>query len=383
MELHLQGLPIEDAFVYRTSLYAWTFEGNLIVISVGAVEEAIRRKLGDEKRIADGICFLLFHSNRIGAQRFQYQSVRTLTDLGTDLTIEIDLSLVPHHTFRTVLEADSLMDVMIYFDRMHLSTDTGLYELDLPRSLGEWQKEIALECTLPIPCYCSSASLGALATSCGDEGLIVAFNNYEPLRHVEPRRALVAEQSQRSTYGSGGLFNFVGRTEYEYLTGNILDDTPLDQAERRSILIDLEPAHVVDSTLDQELSRADIDYIMFSRRQLVFLSDGQIRAVSLDKDPLGRKSSRHPNVLGSYGRNPISISATRSMLIVETDDALVVCVPDVESEETPYVVRHWNCGPTIALRTFPMSRRYLDLALRTSESGTHLYGLIPSNNTES
>ncbi|WP_428116414.1 hypothetical protein [Candidatus Poriferisodalis sp.] len=380
VDVHLQGFPIEDVFVYRTSLYAWTFDGDLIVFSINDIESIIRRELWDEPIVADGVCFLLFHSNRIGAKRFQYTSAQYLSGLGTDVNIKIDASLIPHNRFRTTIEADCLMDVMIYLDRMHLATDGGLFELDLPRTVDEWSNEIVLERTLALPCYCSAASLGALAASCGDEGLIVTFNNYESVRDVSPQRVLVAEQSQRLTYGSGGLFNFTGRSSYQYLNGEILDTSPSDDLNRRSALISLEPAHIIDSTHGQQLSDSKIDYVMFARRRLVFLSDGQVLAVSLDKDPLGRKSSQEASVLGYYDRNPISISTTRSMLIIESDEELVICAPDYESDDSTYVTTRWSCGPTIALRTFPMSRRYLDLAIRTSEAGTHFYGLIAASN---
>lgn len=376
ININIRGLPVEDAFIYGTSLYAWTFDSDLLIIPVDEIEASIRSALNHEAILADGVCFLLFHSNHVGARQSQYVAAAHLSMKSRSIEIEIDASKIRHSVLRTSLDADCLTDVMVYFNRMHLSTDEGLFELELPRGVDDVPKEIHLERTLPYPCYSSVASLGALATSCGDEGLIVTFNNYDWYGPAKRRRVVAAGQSRRSTYGSGGLFNFTASDSYQYLSGEIWESNANRDDRGTALLVDLEPGHIVDGAFHNQLSRDEIDYVLFARRKLIFLADGDIFGVHLSKVPEGRKLSRKRHLLGQYDRSPISISANRSMLMIESDDDIVVCGRNGANDEVEFTMMHWNCGPTIALRTFPMSRRYLDLAVRTSETGIDLFTVI-------
>src|SRR5690348_8488103 len=63
--------PIEDVFVYRTSLYCWTFDNHLRIYNIADLEGAAAEV---NPGIGSLISYVLFHSQGLGASADQQQA---------------------------------------------------------------------------------------------------------------------------------------------------------------------------------------------------------------------------------------------------------------------------------------------------------------------
>ena len=370
ISVRMDGLPIEDLFVYRTALFAWTYDSELRVFPVARIEEAIWESLADDPEAAEAACFQLFHSNGVGAKFGQRQAVQHLAERNSDLEITIDTDSIPHEVFETRLEANSLLDLLIYFDRTYLGTDEGLFELVWSESKS---KTALFKNRIGHACYSVSASLGSVAASCGDAGLRVLFDDFSYLPGKRTQERSVAPVSERATFGSGGLFNFTTRQSVSYLEGEREATTSDERGVPEKVLVAVEAAEMSASTDQQRSLFLDdgLDYVLFSRQRLIALRDGRVAASRLHRDEGGRRIANTVHELGRYTGRPLSACETSSMLLIETSSGLFSASLDSDASEFR------PCGVTVSLRTFPSSKRYLELAARTAEDATYLYAAIP------
>jgi hypothetical protein len=125
--VRLSSPSFEDAFVYRTSLYCWTFEGRLRIYSVADIERAIHS--GNEA--GSLLTYALFHSRGIGAQVDQVAAWQDSWSprFERPAPLDIDAEAIPYVEYRIGLEADSLLDLLIFYDRLYFATDAGLFSL--------------------------------------------------------------------------------------------------------------------------------------------------------------------------------------------------------------------------------------------------------------
>jgi len=382
ISVRLDGIPIEDMFVYRTTIYAWSYDSTLYVFPVLGVESSISAALSDDPLAAAGASFQLFHSNGLGAAAGQYRYADELGRRNSALDIVIDADTVPYWVYETRLEANSLLDMLIYSDRIYCGTDEGLFELDeisptrSPGVLPTWRQRRGMatfRSRIRHSCYSAAASLGSIAASCGEAGLRMLFDDFGYRSGQRATEELVAPVSERVTFGSGGLFNFPSRSSFSYLEGHREDTDSSIRGTPDKVLVDVEPAEVSASTggLSSLFLDADLEYVLFSRQRLIALLDGQIIAARLYRDVSGRRIAKKVHKLGHYEGKPLTACETASSLIVETSDGLIsVAHADASS-------RFRQCGPTVSMRTFPNSKRYLELVTRTSESGAYLHAAMP------
>lgn len=383
ISIRLEGPPIEDIFVYRTTIYAWSYDSRLYMIPVSSVESSIRASLSHDPQAATGACFQLFHSNGLGAATGQYVDARRLAEMESNLDTVIDMDSIPHWVYDTRLEANSLLDILIYSDRLYCGTDEGLFELDElsgPNSrsshLPTWPGHRGIATFKPrigYSCYSATASLGSIAASCGDNGLRMLFDDFGFRSGRRATEQRVAAASERATFGYGGLFNFPSRGTFSYLEGQREDTRSSARGVPDKVLVNVEPASVSASTdnLNSLFLKEDLDYVLFSRQRLVALLDGQVFAARLHRARGGRRIAKKVHRLGQYEGTPLTACETSSSLIVETSDGLVtISLYDYSSNFR-------RCGSTVSIRTFPNSKRYLELITRTSEEGAYLYAAMP------
>ena len=381
ISVRLEGPPIEDMFVYRTAIYAWSYDSRLYVFKVMDLESLILSTLSDTPHVAAGVSFRLFHANGLGATRGQYLRAQELGEWPSDLDVTIDISTIPHSVYETRLEANSLLDMLIYSDRIYCGTDEGLFELEefeprLSSRSTTWynRKGVAIfRSRIGYSCYSTAASLGSIAASCGDEGLRVLFDDFGYRSGQRANQRMVAPASERVTFGSGGLFNFPSRSSFSYLEGQREDTDSSVKGAPDKVLVNVEPAEVSvsDGGSSALFLEEDLDYVLFSRQRLIALSGGRVVAARLNRDIHGRRIAKKVHELGSYEGIPLTACETASSLIIETSDGLVfISHYDALSTFRP-------CGPTVSIRTFPNSKRYLELATRTSETGAYLVAAMP------
>jgi len=355
----LSGAPIEDVFIYRTQLYCWTFDQRLRIYNVSDIEDAIERYEVDR---GPGVCYALFHSRGIGASARQVMSWRSFSAMPPNYLdpIVIDSESVPYREIPARIDADALLDLLIYYDTLYFATRNGLFVLDLAENRGDFTSIVVPVARIREACYSTSAGLGAVGASCGPAGLRLLFGGIEVNGSEPPPVKKVSDISIRSDIGYGSVVNYPSRSEYEFLSG------PIIATARGGMLTDVSPSRVLVSSELRESTSAGVtegEYVLWDRSRLLVFEDEEVWSLSVVRSADVRKLNRRRDV-ASYGElvgRIISVVRIGRSFALESDKALVL----ISSNDHQVV----STGPVIALRSYPRSHRYQRLATATSEQG--------------
>lgn len=365
--------PVEDAFVYRSTIYCWTFGGSVLRVPVPAVEHALARDFGD---VGVSVSSLLFHSGGLGASTEQselwWRDVAHSSDDSDFGAIEIDLSTVEHSEHRLGIEADDVLDMLAYADRLYLATDGGLFSNDLT---NEWvgESENATQ-RIVAPTYAAAASYGSVAVSCGEAGLQMLFDDFGwSGRSADHRAERVSDYSVRAEYASGRLLNFRNGSEIELFRGDIIEATaPRSRGEAR-VIVGLEAAEQTGSSLLDRFDSMDVDFVTSWLGKLIVLADGRAMSRTLRRHHDRLAAQGETRTIGHYRGRPLSAVRVRQGLLVETTEELLLVTPEIDGSRREY--QRIGTGPIVSLRAFPNSKRYRDMAIATSEEGLNLVGI--------
>jgi len=361
LSLLLTGGPIEDAFIYRTSLYCWTFDRRLRIYQVADLERSVRQAA--EQRQADELTYALFHSRGLGASPAQ---VAAWKESGPgerqNEPLVIDAEAVPYVEIDVRFEANALLDLLIFYDRLYLASDNGLLSID-PFDPSDSGRPLLPEQRIADPCFSAGGGLGAVTASCGPKGLRILLDDHRWAGAKRaPRKA--ASESIRAEVGAGTVVNHRSRADFEFLAGTTAE-TPggrLLTSVKRAKLHRSERASEVLSPVGGP------DFTLWDRARLLAFDGGRILSLSVIANEDDRRIN-NVRELGRYDSSTRVISATRvgRTYAIETDES-VVLAGDFET-------RTANTGPVVSLRAYPKSRRYLRLISATSGAGLWLIGV--------
>ncbi len=357
----LSGGPIEDAFIYRTSLYCWTYDRQLRIYRVADLEEGARR--ATDGRQAAELTYALFHSRGLGATPDQVNAWQEgEAHDAPDDPVVVDAEAVPYLQLGVRFEANALLDLLIFYDRLYLASDNGLMSID-PFDPEDSSRFLLPEQRLADPCYSAAGGLGAVAASCGPKGLRILLDDQRWAgTGRSPRKA--ASESIRAEVGAGSVVNHRSRSEFEFLAGATEDST----SGRR--LTAVKRANVHRSDVAREVLALDDgpDFTLWDRGRLLVFQAGRILSLSVIADEADRRLN-NVRELGRYDASSRVISATRvgRAFAIETDDSVLLAG---DSE-----VRTASTGPLVSLRAYPKSHRYLRLMSATSAAGLWLIGI--------
>jgi hypothetical protein len=356
--IRLSSSSVEDAFVYRTSLYCWTFEGRLRVYAIADIERAIH----ETNDAGPLLTYALFHSRGIGARdaqvaAWQNSSSPRFQDPGR---VDLDAEAIPYVEYRIGLEADSLLDLLIFYDRMYFATDGGLFSLD-PFDPASAPPLLRTDTRFTDPCYAAEGGLGAVAASCGPKGLRLLLGEVGGSAGlVKPRRA--APVSVRAEVGYGTVVNHRTRSDFEFLAGE------LSGGDDGHVLTKVHRADVDRSAKVQAAVGPDdqaVEFTLWDRSRLVMFQGGKVLSVSVVVDETNRRLNS-VRELGNYGVDARVISASRvgRTFAVETEQGVAVVGGDA--------ARFIETGPIVSLRSYPRSHRYQRLVSATAKGGLWL-----------
>jgi hypothetical protein len=369
---------IEDAFIYRSTLVCWTFDETVILINVQDLEQLLERELGV---LGGAAAHLLFHSFGVGAREQQASAWRVVKDSPefetmTQPVIKLRLDQLPRISQPVRLDANDLLDLLIYWDTLYLATDTGLYSAPFTHEHPEWL--LAPRRRMRFPCYSAAASLGSVAASCADYGLRVVFDVEHSLAPLDrPRSRVLADLSVRAEYVGSGLLNYTSHSEFQAFNGSLTEQRQ-DRTSQR-LLSGLRKSHLDTEQVLARLSEDDHgqwDLVFSLRSRLYVLSNGLARSITLrnqkgELTPLGRFRS-----VATYDGEPLSATTVHRSLLIETADAVLALGVSGEHSIRDGM-NELPTGPVVALRSFPRSHRYRNLAVATAESGLWLIGIPP------
>lgn len=356
--IQFHGADLEDVVVYRSSLYAWTFEQRLRIYAIADVEAALERADPVRGRVA---AYWLFHAKGFGARENQ-RTLAAEQELPEAYSLDLDLSSVPYREMAVAAEAGSVLDMLAYYDTLYLASDGGLLAVDVSAraAMGDI---VPADRILKDPCISANAGLGAVAASCGRQGLHILFDSFDP----ESRRGRkVSDISLRAELGSATVVNHLSRSELQFFSG----DTVTRPRVRGKILSEVR-ASTIDDETRQRLGENDdrsTDFTLWDQSRLVVFDEVGVQSVGISRtqDERGISRSRH------LYESPVSqtvLSACRvgTAFVAETEDGLTLMRHGERKTELP-------TGPVIGLRSYQRSLRYLNLATATAEQGLWLIG---------
>lgn len=366
--------PIEDAFLYRSTIFCWTFDGAMLRLPVRALEQALYRDFG-EAGLA--VSSLLFHSGGLGASSEQaeawWRNIAHYAEESDFGLIEIDLSTVEHTEHRLAIEADDVLDMLAYADRLYLATDGGLYSNDLTSNFKS--KVEPASHRISVPTYAAAVSFGTVAASCGEAGLRVLFDDFgwsgeEPDREGEK----VSDYSVRAEYASGRLLNYRSQSEIELFRGEVVEaSAPRSQSEAR-VIVGLNAVGGAEEDLLGRFGSTNLEFVTSWRGKLLVLADGRVMSRTLRRRDDRLTAQGQVKTIGQYRGRPLSAVRVRNRLLVETSEELLALSSNDDGAESGY--KRIGTGPVVSLRAFPNSKRYRDMAIVTSEAGLNLIGVL-------
>jgi hypothetical protein len=354
-QARIDSAPLEDAFIYGTQLYCWTFDKKLRIYDVAHIERALQ-----DAQTVDGAAtsYALFHSRGMGATPAMISAWERIWTRGDNVNVPvtIDGEQLPHKSVAVDAAVVDVLDMLVFYNRLYLGTGAALFAVEA-FDPAQPPSRLRMDACVKQTCYGVSAGLGAVAASCAEKGLYLVLEvNAEQQR---PRKA--ASQSLRAEIGYATVVNHRSRDVVEFLAGQTAD------TKHGRVLTEVRRARVADSTRDvigQDLGHG-VDLALWDQSRLVVFRKGTVSSVGVartgDVRALGRSRD-----LGTYGEEVTVLGAARvgRRFAIETDDTVLVAGED----ETVVV----PTGPVISLRTYPRSIRYRRLVTATSEAGLWL-----------
>jgi hypothetical protein len=258
------------------------------------------------------------------------------------------------------------LDLLMYYDHLYVASTLGFWSTLLVSDGREALDNVRLRRRLEYPCTSASASMGAVAVSCGDEGLTVLLDEFS-WTGSEHRRVKVSDVSVRATYATTGLVNYWSRTGFQLLSGSV------DERPKRKTFVGFSETHFGREDLLRSVSDllgasddGDLEFADNVRSTFIVLVSGRIVTVPMKTNKTtGDRYFQAPRVRGEYSGRLVSAEILEGDVFLETQQGVVV-LPKNLAAETAYE------GSVTSLRVFPRSKRYTQLALIVGEEGVVL-----------
>jgi hypothetical protein len=199
---------ISDAFAYRDSLYCLGLDNTLRVFKIRNVITALQSQHGERGLAA---AYALFSSRGIGATAEMRAAFGALETEGVDV---LPLSIDPDVTLRLGVDAEFVIDMRIYYDRLYLATEKGAFATWANFDAFEEQSALSLERLHEACVFSLSTGLRAVGMSLGELGLLVRTNESNESQGLS-RDIEITSQSVRSSISSNWVANFPSDDEYE------------------------------------------------------------------------------------------------------------------------------------------------------------------------
>ena len=351
---------VTDAFAYRSHLFCWTADGEVLIYNIDRLIELLEEQHG---RSGMAAAYNAFCSRGIGASHRLREAFEIelreggRRNLALRAEPDIRISKGPEHS--------RIFDVDITYDASSLATETGLLRIPLERLLLE---ENAVPQTLIGSlgaCRSVTTGAGAVAGSFGKGGLHVLLNESSAYPEVSTVDSF-EYTSARSSLHRGFVANYPSNEEYQPLQAEF-------GAGRRKDEVVLKSLRGLKSGPEESVTpretRGYAHWDSLSRRLLDF-SKGSIATygqVSADH----RSGFSRNLVQDEQLKRPISVSTTfnRSHVIEYNDSIAYWTAQGVEMFAT---------GPCISVKSYSRSWRYRRLATATLEGEIRMIAVAPS-----
>jgi hypothetical protein len=251
----------------------------------------------------------------------------------------------------------------MYNDRLYLSTDSGLLS-GVPNP-----RQMQLEHRLPHRCLSTKVSLGAVAASCGSEGLNLLYDDFGWLGAQS--KAVTHPFSIRCSYAGLGLVNYTSNVDFDISQAAVSER----DARTRAIVGFGSPQfgtiELLETLLEEygHTSPSAIDYTFNYRSTFVAFIAGKVYSADTRyRGEVQKRTVGRPHVLAEYAGQVVNAQLFGNGVLVETQEAALFLTDG--NSEIAYD------GPVVSLRVFPRSVRYQELGVLACKEGLILVSLV-------
>jgi hypothetical protein len=263
----------------------------------------------------------------------------------------------------------AVLDMQIYNRRLYVSTTEGLYHFDLDFEASavdvlDSRRRFAARC------LATSIKSGTAVASCGDNGLRVAFDEFEWSPIDRNHRFIdYSSASRRATWMTYSLVNYPSVSSLEFLRGHrepVADPMP---GGATYVLSDFERDDDAIAPLEDEFDGLDFVF----NNQAMFFTQRKSGAYNFSRHTYSARYRRFG--FGEKGirkgRMPPALSAhgLGDGIVVEAFDSVTLIAADRAE-------RLFD-GQAVKVRTFPSSRHHMNLVVVISDDALHLISPIP------
>jgi hypothetical protein len=350
----LSHLHFVDAFIYNTSLYCWTFSGELVIYRVSDIEKLLS---ADNENLAT--CYALFHSDGVGSNSEMAEAWKNAwvrCGAAREFAV-IDASAIPYTESRIDMDAAHVMDMDIYYNRLYLATDGGLHSIGSVHEGALGSRVTAARRTRDA-CHSVSTGWGMVAASGGTRGLRLLFNDFG-VSGVASKDRRLGDESIRAEIGFGSVVNHRSRAEFHFYAGEL-------QEPKSHVISDVQETDQTYSGAAENILVKDarlIDYAVWEGGRLVVLRGDTMFSVSVVRSGASRHINRVRRIARyeNGGARVVSVHPVVSSFVVETQQGLEF----VDGEDKVNMLT----GPLVSCRSYPRSMRYKWLMTATNEAG--------------
>lgn len=361
LQIRVAG-AFEDCVLYMGQLFAVTADNQLLTASL---EDTLARRF--EGHIPAILQFYFLRNDWLNQPLVKdFRAIKeitaALTRAGkTRRVLEVSPDWAPISPMRKMLSKHAVLDLNTYGRRMYVSTTGSLSHFDFSVDYGEVGAQAPVK-RLDTRCLATATKFATVVASCGDDGLLAAYDEFGTLSgdrtYREPEA--VAQSSLRASWISYSIANYEGASAATFLRGQSQEA----EIEGRSDLfvVGFDESATSSKVLDAYTDDADF---VFNSSNLFFVQ--RKSAYQLHHRPVRKGDLMgvdHRIGKGRLGR-VLSAHAFTEGLVAETFDEVRLIRP------TGSLLIH--SGPALKVRTFPASKWVTNVISVVDEEAIHLY----------
>jgi hypothetical protein len=379
----------EDAYIYRGRLILLTENFGVRVCYLEQIAEALEADYPRSKPLPT----LMFSRNDwlvgapfkslMGSQRVAEATVTLFNEFPRE-PVELDEGFLSTEQELDV-PAHVILDMTVYNGRFYLGADSGVYHQDVEWVKGETNLHGQPVKRHDARCVGVSARFGAVAASCGDDGLFSATDDFGWLSHNgRGDMKKVSSKSKKSSWLNHSLVNYASFSS-PILLQNERTETAASGIERdRSVVVNVGASQkdvksIIRETNSTTLQRRHISLehveYAFNSNSALFLhtADGHFYSFGIRHEEDGGPRVSSTKTYRGVETQILSASKIRPGVVVETHDNVLLLVRN-----------RWHTlfeTQALSVRTFDRSIRFQNLVAVTTEEGVLLAGVFDDYDT--
>lgn len=353
----------EDGFLYMGQLLAVRDDRALVQADLANL---IPQAYDDPAKLLVAEMFLLrndFITQPGAARLLSIPSVHSeIEAIASSARMEVDEEeWIETDDFSRILPEGDVLDLCVYNKRLFIGTTMGMVHSDLIEDAQDVRLARATKRT-DARCLAVTARSGTVVASCGDEGLFINYDEFDELdRPLSSKGLHFDNRSLRAGWLGFNLVNYSSPIDAESFRSKF------DRRERASAVITSMARD--DKLLEGETSDwTDLTFSFNSHNTFFTRAAGGAFRVRTRTWYSGRLGKVENSYEGSI-EQPVSVHSCDAGLIVETFDRVLLLTENGASTLFE--------GQAIAVRTFPNSKHYRNIALIVADDSLHLISPVP------